>query len=362
MSLSERFSSLEEEVSNTFVHRLYGEWTTADQAELERRLASDVAYAEAYRLAEHSADVLRTSAEMPEMMRFREQAIAYARRSSVKRWLGSNASHGRQWRWAAGLVAGLVALTTLWQLSPWRYQPDQYRTGIDEQRILELDDHSRVALDAKTCVAIRYTDENRAVELIEGQAQFSVGKDPTRPFRVRVGDHTIVALGTVFTVEFTDQKLRVAIVDGRVAVVPSNAHAHSLLPGRKTGVLGPLTSQDLEAIELSAGEELKIGRDGHSTLIPNADLEAATAWRNGKVVFRTERLADAIRRMNRYSKVQLEIGNPTLADETVSGVFEAGDTQGFIAGVQLALPVVASYRDSNTVRLSLSPGAASQHP
>jgi len=107
-------------------------------------------------------------------------------------------------------------------------------------------------------------------------------------------------------------------------------------------------------VELSAGEELEVSQDRRVTVTPKADLEAATAWRNGKVIFRAEPLADAMQRMNRYSRVQLEVVDPALAAEPVSGVFEAGDTQGFIAGVQLALPVVATYRDTNTVRLSLN--------
>lgn len=357
MSSPEAFSNLEEEVSQIFVQRRHGEWTAADQAALERRLTSDAVFAERYRLVESSANALLAAADLPEMMRFREQAFAHARRSGARRWLGPSEARITRWHWIAGTAASVVALLIAWQLSPWAYQEGQVHTGIGEQRILELDDHSRVALDATTHVAIDYTEESRTIRLIEGQAQFSVAKDPSRPFRVQAGSHTIVALGTVFTVEFTDDKFHVAMVDGRVAVVPSGSRADA---AREPGSKESLSGGGSGAVELSAGEELKVGRDGRSTLIDRADLEAATAWRNGKVVFRTERLADAIQRMNRYSRVRLEIEDPALAEETVSGVFEAGDTQGFIAGVQLALPVLASYRDSDTVRLSLNRGGALQ--
>jgi len=338
--------------SRIFVQRCHDEWTAADQADLERRLGGDAAFAEQYRLAETSAAALRAAADVPEMMRFRELAFAHARRSGARRWLGPRAS---RWRWLTGAAAGFAALVIAWQLSPWGYQRGQYHTGIGEQRILELEDHSRVALDAKTRVAIHYTDESRTIELIEGQAQFSVAKDPARPFRVEAGGHTIVALGTVFTVELTDDKFHIAMVHGRVAVVDSSADAAPV-------AARPFKVSDPKTVELIAGEELKIDRDGHSTVVVDADLEAATAWRKGKVVFRTERLADAVQRMNRYSRLQLEIDDPALANETVSGVFEAGDTQGFIAGVQLALPVAANYQDSNTVRLSLRSNRTLQRP
>src|SRR5262249_4359688 len=156
-------------------------------------------------------------------------------------------------------------------------------------RIIEMEDHSRVILDAQTRLVIRYTKESRTIQLIEGRAQFSVAQDPSRPFRVRAGDKTVVALGTVFTVEFADDQFHVALVDGRVAVVPLGSEAESA-PIPKGG-------SGSGTVELSAGEELKVGRDGRTAVIPRADIEAATAWRNGKVVFRTERLADAVWRM-----------------------------------------------------------------
>lgn len=352
MSSSEAFTSLEEEVSDVFVRRRHGEWTPADQAALERRLSSDAAFAECYRLAEEAATALRAAADLPEMMGFREQAFAHARRSGARRWLGPRATHDTRWRWIAGAASFLI-LMIAWQLSPWGYQQGHYRTGIGEQRILELADHSRVTLDAQTRIAIQYTDESRTIELIEGQAQFAVAKDPTRPFRVKAGDHTIVALGTEFTVEFTEQKFHVAMMHGRVAVVPATPRIEPATVA--VGQDLPMPRIDSKVLELSAGEELKLGDDGRAIVIANADLEAATAWRNGKVVFRTERLADAVWRMNRYSRVQLVIDDQALAQETVSGVFEVGDTQGFIAGVQLALPVVASYTDSDTVHLYLQP-------
>jgi len=381
MNSSKLFSSLEEEVSSTVTRRLFGEWTHEDQAALDRRLATDTAFANDFVLADGALRAMRDSAGIPEMMRFREQALADARRTNARRWLGPNGhSTWRQLRIAA-IAAGLVVLGALIQYSPWGYRSGGYSTGIGEQRTLELEDHSRITLDAKTRLTVRYTGESRTIELIEGQAQFSVAKDPARPFRVQAGEHTIVALGTVFTVDFTDRQIHVAMVEGRVAVVPRNPHPSSSMPptpsdgvGSKLRTPSPSRGEGGsqsrmrfregldEVIELSAGEELHMNRDGLSTVNSQADLEAATAWRSGKVVFRTERLGDAVRRMNRYSRVQFEITDPMLAEESVSGVFEVGDTEAFIAGMQYSLPVAVSYRDSETVQLSFARDRMSPHP
>lgn len=357
--------NLEEEASETFVQRLHGEWTPVDQAAFEARLECDTAYADAYRRVEASWSSLDSHADSPQLMGYREEAIAYARKESGSRWFKENRYVRRPWRTAAAAVGISLAVAAVWQLSPYGYTPGQYVTGIGEQRIVELDDHSRITLDAITRLQVRYTRDARLINLKQGQAQFSVAHDPSRPFKVVAGNQTIIAVGTVFTVEYVDQKVHVAMMEGRVAVVPkqasgavsdstylasvdsSNAHG---TPVKKTSAQ---PDSQGEAIELSAGEELHVARDGQTVVTPKADLEAATAWREGKVIIRTEPLSEAVKRLNRYSKMQIRISDGVLADKRISGVFEAGDTQGFISAVQRYLPVDADYSDSDTVRLSL---------
>lgn len=331
--------TIEEEASDTFVQRLHGDWTTADQAALEARLERDPAYADAYRRVQESWGALDAHAESAEVMRYREEAIAYARRSNARRWFKAHTYARSGWRAAAATLGVSLLLGVAWQLSPYGYAPGQYHTGIGEQRIVDLEDHSRIVLDAATRLRVRFTPDARIVELQEGQAQFSVAKDPTRPFKVEAGGRTIVAVGTVFTVEYVDSQVHVAMMEGKVAVVPTAPPATDVGVG--------------EGISLIAGEELYVSRDGYNTVTPKADLEAATAWREGKVVMRAESLGEAAQRMNRYSRLKIKIDDAALAEKHMSGVFEAGDTQGFVSAIQRYLPVTADYEDAHTVKLRL---------
>src|SRR5665213_4366971 len=79
--------SIEDEASETFLKRLYGEWTDQDQRTLEARLGQDAAYADACHRVQQSWDSLGAQAESPELMRYREEALAFARRTNVRRWL-----------------------------------------------------------------------------------------------------------------------------------------------------------------------------------------------------------------------------------------------------------------------------------
>jgi transmembrane sensor len=358
-------ANLEEEASEIFVQRLHGEWTPADQAAFETRLERDSAYADAYRRVEASWSSLDTHAESPQLMGYREEAIAYARKKSAGPWLKENRYTRRPWRAAAAAAGIALAIAAAWQLSPYGYTPGQYITGIGEQRIVDLEDHSRITLDAATRLQVRYTKDARLIDLKQGQAQFSVAKDPTRPFKVVAGNQTIIAVGTVFTVEYVDRKIHVAMMEGRVAVVPekTNAAAPDAVLSTSSDSTNVRVASSKNApsqadpqggtIELSAGEELHVARDGHTVVTPKADLEAAIAWREGKVIIRTESLGEAVERLNRYSKLQIKISDEELANKHISGVFEAGDTQGFVSAVQRYLPVETDYSESNTVRLSL---------
>jgi len=321
-------STLKKEAAAALVKRLHGPWTSADQAALDARLASDPAYAQVWERAQESFREFDAYGKTSDGARWRNEALTYAWQPGSNRWWRGWGEY-RHWRLAAGLAGLTVALAAAWQFSPWGYRPDQYHTGIGEQRVVDLDDHSRIALDARTKVAVHYTSESRTIELIEGQAQFSVAKDPARPFKVKAGDRTVIALSTVFTVEYADREVHVATLEGRVAVMPQSTS---------------------KAVELSAGEALDVSQDRRVTVVPHADLEAATAWRSGRLVFKGETLGAAVRRVNRYSRVQITVDDPSLAQEPINGMFDTGDTAGFVTAIQLALPIAVDWGNPRRVR------------
>lgn len=333
--------SLADEAAAAFVGLQQGEVSPEERAALEARLGNDEAYARAYIRAERMWLALDAHASSPELMRRREEAIAYVRAVSSERWLGRGRAWGNVRRFAMAGCALLMILSlgALWQLSPHGFRPGEYSTQIGEQRTVELSDHSRLVMDSSTRLHVRYTADARIVELLDGQAQFFVSKDLARPFKVKAGDQTIVALGTVFTVEFFARRVRVAMMEGRVAVVGSASSVAEAAPSLP--------------IELSAGEEFRVNRAGRAIVIANADMDAATAWRDGKVIFRSEPLEEAVGRLNRYSRVRIEIDGAALAAEPISGVFEVGNAARFVDALQRTLPVVADQSEAGTIRLRL---------
>jgi transmembrane sensor len=336
-------TALEDRAAAAIVRRQSGDWTAADQRQLDDDLA-DPDFAAAYARASRAWQAVGGYATSPEIMAMREQALSGLRRKQVARW-GRPAS---AWPWRGAAVAAAVLLAVALGLGARSYFDDateaSFATEIGEQRIIELEDHSRIALDAGTTLHVRLTRDSRIIELAQGQAQFMVASDPRRPFRVHAGDHTITAVGTSFNVEYLDRSMEVAMVEGKVAVsigVPGGGS-----PGEGVARRNAVT-------DLVAGEELKVDADGRARLDRKADIESAIAWRQGKIILKDTPLGEAVRRLNRYSRLQVRIGDESLAALRVSGVFESGDTLAFVEALQSYLPVVV-HRESPDL-LSLSP-------
>jgi len=334
-------ASLEEQAALTYIRRQSGEWAARDQAELDAWLA-DPAHADAYwkvHLAWQAVGIHSTSAPLLDV---RGAALRRARtpRQRRGRWLYAG------WALAASIVLLLgVALERILNTG----NEVTYQTGTGEQQLIELADSSRIALDAKTSLRVRMTRDVRMIELLGGQAQFIVAHDHRRPFVVEAGRDAIVAVGTSFNVQYFDASLEVDIVAGKVVVQAPGPFKAPPAPHR---LYVPAPDR---TIDLGAGDELNVDPNGQAVIARDADVAAALAWRQGKVIFRNTPLDEAVRRLNRYSTLQLKITDPMLAQQRISGVFELGDTVAFAEAAQASLSLIARQRGKNVLLLSPSP-------
>ncbi len=327
--------------ARAFLRRQAGDWSSLDQADLEQWLL-DPACAEAYRTVQKSWWTAGDHANSPLILQLREEAKARARQRGLSPWTWGRGNY--RGAWAAGLV-GIVVLGATAMLLHDDRSETAYETGIGEGRLIELKDHSRLALDAKTRVVVRLSRDSRVVELSEGQAQFMVASDPRRPFRVEAGAHTITAVGTSFNVEYEDLTMQVAMVEGKVAVSIGS-------PGKPSNSNEPAYySSAGTTTDLVAGQELRVDPDGKVEFIAKADVAAAVMWRQGKIILKDATLSEAVRRINRYSRIQIVVEGPQLEALRISGIFDAGDTKAFIEAIQSYFPVVAVQDGPELIRL-----------
>lgn len=313
-----------------------------------RWLNSDPRNELAYRQVVATWEGVGSHAAAPEIMVARRNALDDARRAASRRW------SVRQWCSHQLALAASIAVVLLGAALYFYLQQGVYATGIGEQRALRLEDGSTVTLDAKSRVRVAYADGVRLLMLERGRARFDVARDPVRPFRVQAGDQTIVAHGTQFNVERVAGTVLVTLLEGRVAVTgiaPGSAATPAAVTDATSVPLLEERSLASPVIELTAGQGLQVRANGHATVVPQIDVQQATAWQSGRLVFDNEPLASAAERVNRYSKLQIEVSS-SVANVAVSGVFTAGDANAFVEAISAYFPVQAERSGASGIYLT----------
>lgn len=300
-------------------------------------LAGDPARRREFEAIDTFWDDLAAIETSPEVLRVR--ADLSARRRHKNKW------HARPWAVAATLVIAVGGAWFAWQ----QWNTGRYVTDVGEQRTVPLADGSLITLNTATEIRLHYSETLRGVELVRGQANFEVAKDPKRPFIVTAGGGAVRAMGTIFDVYKATDKVTVTLIEGKVAVTP---HEMSSLPlsaleeskepaaregeglRRKALVPAPAETPKAAEIILAAGEQLSYATTAGVVKLASADVPRVTAWRARKLDFSDTPLLEAIAEANRYSRDQIVLEAPELMDARISGAFEAGKSDLFVEGLQ----------------------------
>ena len=232
---------------------------------------------------------------------------------------------------AASILICLTLAASTWYRA---YRAPSYATAVGEQRSIVLEDGSSVELNSNSRMRVRFTQTERFVDLVEGQALFTVAKNPARPFTVATGDTQVRAVGTRFDVYRKASGTVVTVVEGRVAVAaqgvrqtgeppfPEKQQAHA---DDGIEVLSPHATKEGPGLRpgevlLAAGEQVKVSSSETEAPRP-ANVAVATAWTEKKLVFDSASLREVVEEFNRYNRRQLVILDPELNDIHISGVF-----------------------------------------
>jgi transmembrane sensor len=226
-----------------------------------------------------------------------------------------------------------------------------YSTEIGEQRTLTLDDGSIVQLNARSRLRVHFDDQHRSIELLAGQALFRVAKDPTRPFIVTTGDTQVRAVGTQFDVNRRRAATTLTVIEGKVAV--ENSVLRSRINGSATA--DPTTAtrrlqpqpDKTEKLFVSAGEQLIVTPQAITTPRP-ANIAAATAWTQQRLVFDSAPLSEVAEEFNRYNTRPIVIRDNALENFGVIGVFSSADPASLLAFLR-AQPEIAVFETASEV-------------
>jgi len=278
-----------------------GALTDQEQAELQHWIACDSRHEAALRFAEQTWAALGDVYKEPPVNRQRSSATTMPVRRAKRR---------RSWQRAAAVALVVVVAGVGWVRGPevlLRMQAD-YLTEKGEVRTVQLADGSKVELDSGSAIRLDYDGVQRRIRLLQGSAIFDVAPmvgEETRPFVVQSAGGQTRALGTRFVVaRESDSQAWVGVLEHSVEV------SLQAIP-----IKGPADRVVKEG--LAARYNLQ---EGIVAMDP-FDVERATSWRRGVLIFDHQPLAKVIEQLNLYRPGRVVLTDSALGDREVSGVF-----------------------------------------
>lgn len=217
---------------------------------------------------------------------------------------GAPASHSRR-RLVMGMGATCAAAAVIGVVGRkvWLDAPlytARFVTTKGERGQWRLPDGSILDLNTATQVAVAFYDQRRVVELIAGEALFSVSPDASRPFTVDAGHAQVLVTGTRFNVRRDRDAVSVAVQEGTVEFSA-----------------GPWWGR--RAMRLTAGYVSRAS-DNEALVTPyRDDVAALVSWQRGRLVFQDTLLSQVVAELNRYLAQPLRLQDGRIGHMRISG-------------------------------------------
>ncbi len=261
--------------------------------------------------------------------------------------------------WRSGLAFCVCALLVVTALM-FQGQGQTYRTDIGEQKTVQLEDGTRLLLNTNTELRVRYSDGQRQVQLMRGEAHFDIAHDASRPFDVQAGEGLVRALGTAFSVYLKSEDVEVVVTEGEIAVLSrqglaeeaSAAHSQLLANAHESDEPPPRESSPVLATA-KAGSVLIYDRYTAEHVNKARDDSGGDklAWHKGMLVFRTEPLSAVIAELSRYTEIKIVIPEPEVRAIKVGGFFKVGDLESVFEALEQGFDIQAERVNDDVVYL-----------
>ncbi len=257
-----------------------------------------------------------------------------AHASLLRACVQANAPRRHAVKTLALLLACGASLQAFERRSPWRAWTADYRTAVNQRRVVTLNDGTQLTLNTSSAVNIVYDGAQRRIQLLAGEIFIATAKDAAqRPFFVDTPHGSLQALGTRFTVRLHDGYASTGVLEGAVAVLAGDGAQRLVLrPGEGAHFDG--TGAHRQALAPYGG-----------------------AWLNGMLVARDMRLADFLAELSRYSDHPLGCA-PAIAGLRVSGSYPLADVGAILdavsASLQLRRNTVTRFWGHQVVRIDLA--------
>lgn len=201
---------------------------------------------------------------------------------------------GRQNRWILPVAASVLLLIIAGGY--WMQQNTKktiVQTAFGERLTLELNDGSKVNLNANSQVAYRenWENENDREIWLDGEAFFEVEKKPETGQKLKVitSDLTVEVLGTTFNVNSKGGKTSVYLKEGQIR----------------------LYFNDLDSVMLiEPGDLIRYSRESREITLKSSERpDVHTSWKDGVLTFKNSRLQEVLQKIEDIYGITFQVPN-----------------------------------------------------
>ena len=232
----------------------------------------------------------------------------------------------------AGAAAAIVAACGVWFNVPAvrEYVTQTYSTRIGESRKVVLPDGTVAHLNTQSRIRWVGSGKDRRVALESGEVLFEVAHDPTRPFRVIVGNSEIRDLATEFDVyRKSNGSVVVTVLSGQVAIKEL-----------AVGGAQPAWTERL----LKPNQQLEYTQANLISDVHTVSAAAAVRWREGLLVTEHQPFTTVVSELNRYTPKPILMADPRIqsANIELGGALGIHDVPAALQRIQHLGPIVVT--------------------
>lgn len=209
--------------------------------------------------------------------------------------------------WALGASAAIALVVVL--LGSRNIQD----SGYGRLNSVTMTDGSRIELNSDSRIRVTEAPDIRQVELLDGEAYFTVMHDTKRPFVVLSQGRRITAVGTQFNVRTRGETTRVAVTEGRVVVQTSPGLLERGTPQRREVSVGERVLCDSRNIEPLASDPQQLSQE--------------TAWRQRRLIIENRPLSEVVEELNHHVSYKLILVGDKSRNQPIGGVFDLDDPE-----------------------------------
>jgi transmembrane sensor len=191
------------------------------------------------------------------------------------------------------------------------------KTEVGEFRKISLPDTSVVELNTDTEVSWRFNQDRSVIKLARGEIA--------------------VTLRTGVSALFLSTNLIATLLSGRYnARCISDLLRLTVMQGTAL-IDGPGKSPRAPGAVATTGQSVTATADRTVKIEPENNMDGATAWQSGEIVFHDETLVSAVTEFNRYLMKKIRIRAPQAQFQRIGGRFKTTNPQAFLRAVSIGL-------------------------